>query len=142
MSQAFTYRFRVRYAEVDAQAIVFNSRYLEYADLMVSEFFRDRRPHGMPGDIEFHVRKAEVDYLAPIRFDELIEGTLRVERIGGTSMTMRIDLRDADADERAGPRATIRLTQVHVDLAVGRPARIPDTVRRAFGFSTKATVDA
>lgn len=142
MSSAFTHHFRVRYAEVDPQAIVFNSRYLEYADLMVSEFFRDRHDHGLPRDIEFHIRKAEVDYRAPIRFDELIEGRLVVERIGGSSMVMRIELHGTQATAGEDHRATILLTQVHVDLAQGGSRRIPDAVRAAFGFPVGESVDA
>lgn len=138
MDQHFTHRFRVRYAEVDPQAVVFNSRYLEYADILVSEYFRDRRAHGLPGEMEFHVRRAEVDYLRPIRSDELVEGRLSVERIGNTSMAMRIALHGvADQGEGAAPddlRAEILLVQVHVDLATGRPLAIPDPLRAAFGF--------
>ena len=36
---AFSTRFRVRYAEIDGQKVVFNSRYLEYADVAVTEFW-------------------------------------------------------------------------------------------------------
>ena len=133
MKRAFTYQFRVRYAEVDPQAVVFNSRYLEYADVLVTEYFRDRRAHGMPQDLEFHVRKAEVDYLAPIRLDEMIEGRLSVERIGNSSVTMLISLHGAkDGDHRAD----IRLVQVQVDLETGQPVRIGDELRKAFGFES------
>ena len=143
MDKHFTHRFRVRYAEVDPQAVVFNSRYLEYADILVSEFFRDRRAHGLPEGIEFHIRRAEVDYIRPIRSEELVEGRLAVERIGTSSMAMRIALHGVDdgADGAAGDgaaaddlRAEIVLVQVHVDLATGRPQPIPDSLRAAFGF--------
>lgn len=144
MDQPFSHRFRVRYAEVDPQAVVFNSRYLEYADILVSEFFRDRRAHGLPGELEFHIRRAEVDYLRPIRSEELVEGRLDVERIGTTSMAMRIALHgvpegagDAAADDL---RAEIVLVQVHVDLATGRPLAIPDSLRAAFGFPVAEAV--
>jgi len=128
----FTYQFRVRYAEVDPQAVVFNSRYLEYADLVVTEYFRERRSHGLPDGLEFHVRRAEVDYLAPIRSDELIEGRLTVERIGNTSMTLLISLLGAG---NTSHRADIRLVQVQVDLATGRPLEIAPQTRAAFGFA-------
>mgnify|MGYP000182783394 CR=1 FL=1 len=131
MTDAFTHRFRVRYSEVDPQSVVFNSRYLEYADLLVTEFYRDRRAHGMPADIEFHVRRAEVDYLAPIRCDEMIEGRLTVERIGNSSIEKRIGFYGADDGTH---RADIRLVAVHVHLPEGRPERVPDSVRTAFGF--------
>lgn len=129
--EPFRHTFRVRYAEVDPQKVVFNSRYLEYADILVTEFFRDANSRGMPEDIEFHVRRAEVDYIAPIRFDELIEGRLVIARIGNSSMETHIALHGA---EDGALRANIVLVTVHVDLPEGRPARIPDAVRKAFGF--------
>lgn len=138
MTTPFSYRFRVRYAEVDPQAVVFNSRYLEYADLVVTEYFRERREHGLPDGLEFHVRRAEVDYLAPIRSDELIEGRLTVERIGNTSMTLLISLLGA---EDSSHRADIRLVQVQVDLATGRPLTIAPQTRTAFGFAQLEQAD-
>lgn len=131
--EPFKHRFRVRYAELDPQSVVFNSRYLEYADILVSEYFRDRRKVGMPADMEFHVRRAEVDFLKPIRAEEDIEGQLTVTKIGNSSMTMTVDLVGDDAVDDL--RARITLVQVHVDLATGEALRIPDSLREAFGFS-------
>ena len=136
--EPFRHTFRVRYAEVDPQSVVFNSRYLEYADVLVSEYFREARANGMPDDVEFHVRKAEVDYLAPIRLDELIEGRLAVEAIGNSSMRTLITLHGADDGSL---RAEIRLLTVHVDLPEGRPTPVPDAVRKAFGFPPRETVN-
>lgn len=138
MQYPFRHVFRVRYAEVDPQSVVFNSRYLEYADVLVTEFFRERRDHGLPDDLEFHVRRAEVDFLVPIRNDELVEGRLTVEKIGNSSMTMLVALHGA---EDGSHRADIRLVQVRVDLASGQPLRIEDGVRAAFGFAAKEKVD-
>jgi len=145
MDKLFSHRFRVRYAEVDPQAVVFNSRYLEYADILVSEFFRDRRAHGLPAGLEFHIRRAEVDYIRPIRSEELLEGRLAIERIGNSSMAMRVALHgvgEGGADPGADDlRAEILLVQVHVDLATGRPLRIPNSLREAFGFPLGEPVD-
>ncbi|MBX7513832.1 acyl-CoA thioesterase [Qipengyuania sp. GH38] len=134
----YRHTFRVRYAEVDPQSVVFNSRYLEYADVLVSEFFREARERGMPADVEFHVRRAEVDYLAPIRLEELIEGRLTVVRIGNSSMETLITLHGADDGDL---RAEIRLLNVHVDLPEGRPTPVPDSVREAFGFPAREGAD-
>lgn len=130
MSEPFKYTFRVRYAEVDPQSVVFNSRYLEYADILVTEFYRECRERGMPEDLEFHVRRAEIDYLAPIRADELIEGRLTVPRVGNSSVEKRITLHGA---EDGSLRADIRMVAVLVDLPSGKPERIPDSTRAAFG---------
>lgn len=138
MKEPFKHTFRVRYAEVDPQAVVFNSRYLEYADIMVTEFFRDARSRGMPEDLEFHVRRAEVDYLAPMRVDELIEGRISIPRIGNSSMAQHITLHGADDDSL---RAEIRLVAVMVDLPTGKPERIPDSARAAFGHPATENVD-
>lgn len=129
--EPFRHTFRVRYAEVDPQSVVFNSRYLEYADVLVSEHFRECRANGMPDEVEFHVRRAEVDYLAPIRLDELIEGRLTIESIGNSSMRTLITLHGAEDDSL---RAEMRLLTVHVDLPEGRPTPVPNAVRRAMGF--------
>ncbi|MGQ7830108.1 acyl-CoA thioesterase [Altererythrobacter sp. Z27] len=139
MSYPFRHVFRVRYAEVDPQSVVFNSRYLEYADVLVTEFLRDRGTAGLPGDLEFHVRRAEVDYLVPIRNDELIEGRLTVEHIGNSSMTMLVSLHGADDGSH---RADIRLVQVRVDLGTGKPLRIEDEVRAAYGFASDEVAHA
>ena len=136
--EPFRHTFRVRYAEVDPQAVVFNSRYLEYADVLVTEFFRDARSRGMPADVEFHVRKAEVDYIAPIRLDELIEGRMTIEGIGNSSMKEVITLHGAEDDSL---RAEIRLLAVHVDLPKGRPTPVPNSVRKAFGFPELENAD-
>ena len=136
--QSFRYTFRVRYSEVDPQGVVFNSRYLEYADLMVSEFYRDRRAHGLPRDIQFHIRRAEVDFLAPFRVDALIEGRIHVARIGNSSLEQQVALHDA---ETGALHAQIALVAVHVDLASGQSQPIPDAARAAFGFPARETVD-
>ena len=134
----FTHSFRVRYAEVDPQKVVFNSRYLEYADILVTEFFRALKADGLPGELEFHVRHAEIDYRTPLRFDDLVEGRLTVARMGTSSMVMHIALQ---RDGESQPAAIVTLTQVHVDLAMERSAPLPDAARKAFARHLEA-VDA
>lgn len=128
----FRHRFRVRYAEVDLQSVVFNSRYLEYADLLITEHWRAAGVHfAGPEALEFHVVRAEVDFRAPIRVDEWVEGRVRTERIGASSVTTRIELHGADAGDTDDLRAVIVLIHVHVDLESGKPMPVPDGARRA-----------
>ncbi|GAA4641979.1 thioesterase family protein [Pontixanthobacter gangjinensis] len=136
MSNPFLHKFRVRYSELDPQGVVFNARYLEYADIIVTEYWRDRRIR-MFGDgaLEFHVAHADVAFRKPIRADEWIEGRAWTTRFGNSSMTTRIELHgavaDSAADDRDDLRAEIELVNVHVDLASGRPLPIPASVREA-----------
>lgn len=127
----FSTRFRVRYSEIDGQKIVFNSRYLEYADVGLTEFWRwaDLARLGPEWvEAEFNVVRAQVDYKRAFRFDDLVEAHVRVERVGTSSMTMRIDLCHAETGEL---HAEVEMVSVHVDLAERRSKLIPEAVRAA-----------
>jgi len=122
----FSVKKRVRYAEIDAQAVVFNSRYLEYFDIGITEYWRaagvyERWPANRSP--EFHVARAEVDYKVPILLDEEIDICVRAARVGKSSMTFLFELHGAGKDDL---RASGRLINVHVAEAQGAPAPVPD----------------
>ena len=130
----FTYRKRVRYAEIDAQAVLFNSRYLEYFDIGITEYWRAvgmYEKSGITGEdaAEFHVAKAVVEFKAPILLDEEVDICVRCTRIGTSSMTFAFELHGAGADDL---RATGEEVSVHVAEARGRPAPVPDQVVEKF----------
>lgn len=132
LAAPFIHRFRVRYAEVDLQSVVFNSRYLEYADLLITEHWRACGVH-FAGEsaLEFHVVRAEVDFRSPIRVDEWVEGRVWTQRIGTSSVTTRIELHGSGERSADDLRASIVLVHVHVDLASGQPMPVPVEARRA-----------
>ena len=122
----FSVKKRVRYAEIDAQAVVFNSRYLEYFDIGITEYWRaagvyDRWPAN--SSPEFHVARAEVDYKVPILLDEEIDICVRASRVGKSSMTFLFELHGAGKDDL---RASGQLINVHVAEARCAPAPVPD----------------
>jgi acyl-CoA thioester hydrolase len=126
----FTHRFRVRYAEVDMQKVVFNGRYLEYADLLITEYWREIDLHFLGEQaLEFHTVKALVEYATPIFADEWIDGRVWTEKVGNTSVTTHMELHGARDDGSNDLRAKIELVHVHVDLEKGRPIPIPDGAR-------------
>ncbi len=127
---AFSTRFRVRYAEIDGQRIVFNSRYLEYADVAVTEFWEwtgiaEALPDVWP-TTEFNVRRTEIDYLKPFRLGDTVEAFVRIEKLGTTSLTKRFELAHAETGEL---HTVISMVSVHVDLETGRPVALPDAIR-------------
>ena len=128
----YAFRKRVRYAEIDAQAVVFNSRYLEYFDIGITEYWRavgmyDASP--VAGGPEFHVAKALVEYKAPILLDEEIDICVRCSRIGSSSMTFLFELHGAGKDDL---RATGEEVSVHVSEAQGPSAPVPDWIVALF----------
>jgi len=135
---AHTHRLRVRWSEVDPQAVVFNARYLDYADVAITEYWRAIRDAGLwpRGPIECHVAKAVVEYRKPIRADEEIDVMARTARIGTSSMTTLVEIHGAGQEDL---RATIEVVAVHIDLSDHRPRPLPDTVRIALtAFDAKA----
>lgn len=128
---AFSTRLKVRYAEVDAQRIVFNSRYLEYADVAVTEFWEWSGLEQLGPiwtEAEFHVRHTEIDYHRPFRMGDEIEAFVRIARIGTSSLTQQFDLCDAAT---GALHCAITMVIVHVDLPSGAPTPITGPVRAA-----------
>ena len=127
---AFSTQFRVRYAEIDGQKVVFNSRYLEYADVAATEFWEWTGIAEALGSLwtetEFHVRRSEVDYLKPFVWGDSVVASVRIDRIGGSSLTQRYELAHAVTGEL---HAIIMMVIVNVHLPTGRPVPIADPVR-------------
>jgi len=86
----FLDRLRVRWAEIDAQKIVFNGHYLLYFDTAVSGYWRALAlPYAqtlaaLGGDL--FVRKATVEYHGSARYDDVLDIGIRCGQIGNSSM--------------------------------------------------------
>ena len=132
----FVWNARARYAEVDAQAVVFNSRYLEYFDIGITEYFRAAGLYPEPnlqGAPELHVVKAEVVYHAPILLDEEMAICVRCEKVGRTSLTFAFEVHGlANGPGGEDLRASGTEVQVHVVEPRGRPTPVPDAVVALF----------
>ena len=92
----FIYTFRVRYAEVDAQGIVFNAHYLTYFDCLITEYYRklkyDYMSEVKKNKKDFHVIKTILEYRRPLIFDQLIDAGIKTSKIGNSSITFDIGL--------------------------------------------------
>jgi len=83
-------RLRVRWAEIDAQQIVFNGHYLMYFDTAVAAYWRAlampyaETMEALGGDL--YVRKATLEYLASARYDDVLDVGMRCTRIGNSSI--------------------------------------------------------
>ena len=82
---------RVRWAEIDAQQIVFNAHYLTYFDTAVAGYWRAlAMPYAatmqsLGGDM--FVRKATLEYLGSAVYDDVLDIGMRCARVGNSSMT-------------------------------------------------------
>ncbi|HEX7439214.1 MAG TPA: YbgC/FadM family acyl-CoA thioesterase [Caldimonas sp.] len=86
----FLERLRVRWAEIDAQKIVFNAHYLMYFDTAIAGYWRALAlPYAqtmeyLGGDL--YVRKATVEYEGSARYDDMLDIGMRCARIGNSSI--------------------------------------------------------
>ena len=124
----FTHRLRVRWAEVDAQQVVFNGHYLTYLDVTVSEYWR---AVGLPypdafvhqgGDI--FVRQQTLAYEAPARLDDWLDIGLRCTRLGNSSITLSWTIHS-----QARLLVQGETVYVHTALADRRPCAVPAAMR-------------
>ena len=119
---------RVRWAEVDAQQVVFNGHYLMYADVCCTEYFRaagvaqwtSLAAPGMKENtdemLDYYVVRATLDYRASARFDDLLTLRGRISRLGNSSFTFECRI------ERGGVwLCTAAVTSVNAHAGASRP---------------------
>jgi acyl-CoA thioester hydrolase len=115
---------RVWFSDTDAQGIVYYGRYLPYFDHARVEYHRHIGMSSLEiGSGDFVMRASSVEYLAPARFDDLLEVFVRLARIGRTSVTYECAAYRVDDDALM---VTAQLTLVLVDLEQRRPCPIPE----------------
>lgn len=127
---------RVRYHEADAQGYMFNSRYLEIADVAMTEFFRAR---GWPYDrlvangVDPSVVSAQLVFRAPARFDDIIEFRVECTRVGRSSFELHHAVTRAGAD-----LAEITIVYANVDTALGKSRPLTAAVAAALSSERSA----
>ena len=135
----FHFPFRVRYSEVDAQAVVFNAHYLTYFDTAITEYFRalgyDYLGEVKRTGIDFHTVKSVVEYKAPIRFDEDIEVCVRVARIGRSSINLALAIFAKGSNDLRAPGQII---WVATDQTTHQSVAVTDDLRALIASREKA----
>jgi acyl-CoA thioester hydrolase len=127
----FRYYLRVRYQECDAQNVVFNARYADYADLACFEFLRAALPRPTDvydGSFECQTVRQVIEWKAPARLDTVLEIAMRASRIGTTSFTLSAEMREAGETEIL---VTTETTYVHVDHTTFIKREIEPKIRAA-----------
>jgi YbgC/YbaW family acyl-CoA thioester hydrolase len=91
MAAPFRVSRRVDFVDTDMAGIIHFSNYFRYMEYAEVAFLRERGlsvtvPFGEEG-ISFPRVAATCDFLRPIRFDDVVEITVEVERVGRKSVT-------------------------------------------------------
>ena len=128
MAEPCRHRLRVRFNECDPQGIVFNAHFLAYADIAITELYREAFGSWSAamesGEIDMVVAEANARYLAPLHFDEEFDLVATVEKLGTTSIVTLVKM------EREGELAAeVTLRHVVIDPATRAKAPIPGELR-------------
>ncbi len=121
---SFFHELRVRWSEVDMQAIVFNGNYLNYFDVAFTEYWRAT---GLPdviaqseAGLELFARKAIIEYHAPARFDDVLLIGVRCAELGRSSMRFCLEIYSGDQLLVSG-----EMMYVHADSRIRKSEPVP-----------------
>jgi acyl-CoA thioester hydrolase len=127
VGEPLSHQLRVRYAECDPQGVVFNSHYLAYFDISLTELWR--AAFGgyqaiMARGLDVMVLEANLGFRASARFDDLLTLEMAVTRLGNTSIASSHRItRDGEV--------LVEGTMAHVliELSTLQKTKIPDWMR-------------
>lgn len=129
MTADFTYLFRVRYSECDAQKVVFNGKYAEYVDLAATEFVRalwGEQDNLFARGVDFQVVSLTINWQAPARFDDVLAITVKTSHVGNTSYRFVFEFTNQNSDCVI---ATAEAAYVMVDAKQLTKMSIPQDMR-------------
>ena len=126
----FVWPIRVYYEDTDAGGVVFYANYLRFMERARTEWlrtlgFEQDALMDDPG-IVFAVRRTEVDYLAPARFNEQLSVRSRIAEKGGATLTFEQQI-VRDQDQQLLCKGLVKVACLDKDSL--RPARIPADLR-------------
>jgi acyl-CoA thioester hydrolase len=129
--KSFSYNFRIRYSEVDAQKIVYNSHYLTFLDVSIFEFFDaigfNQEEYIKETNNEFHTVRAVVEYKSPATLGDTIEVLTRIKKIGNSSITFQQEIYLHESDKLL---ATGEIVWVNTNQEEMVPTTVPDYLRQ------------
>jgi acyl-CoA thioester hydrolase len=127
VGSSFQHRVRVRYSDCDPQGVLFFANHLTYFDIAITELWREAiGPYGemIDAGVDIVVAEATLRYRAPVPFDDEIEVSAEVTRLGRTGMTTRLQiLRDGEIASEG------ELRHVFVTAGGNEKREIPDEIR-------------
>ncbi|MBN8760255.1 MAG: tol-pal system-associated acyl-CoA thioesterase [Thiobacillus sp. 65-69] len=132
---AYVWPVRVYWEDTDAGGVVYYANYLKFLERARSEWLRalgfEQDVLRDDGGVVFVVRRVEIDYLAPARFNDLLNVSVALAERGRASL-------DVEQTILRGPTrlASARVRLACVDARRFKPAKIPAPILDAAGRAT------
>ena len=132
---AFHWPVRVYWEDTDAGGVVYYANYLKFMERARSEWLR---AFGFEQDVlrdeagvVFVVRRVEIDYRAPARFNDALDVSVRLHEAGRASLVVKQELMRG-----AHCLAEAVITLACVDAANFKPVKMPATLLQALTPTT------
>ena len=139
----FVHTMPVRYGECDAQGVVFNAHYLAFVDDAMDHWVRSGPEVGWTDGWDVMLKKAEIEWNAPLRWPAEVSIRPEVVRWGGASFDVRFVMSTgADDGGSEVTVATVIITYVSVDSRSGEVIRTPEPAREALSGAGADAADA
>lgn len=123
---------RVRYSETDQMGVAYHTHYLVWCEVGRTDYMRALGPSYAEleaSGLFLVVAEANVRYLAPARYDDLVRIDTCLERVQSRAVTFRYTL---TREEPSPARLASAMTKLIALDADGTPRSLPDTLLRAF----------
>ncbi|HZS60537.1 MAG TPA: thioesterase family protein [Gemmatimonadaceae bacterium] len=130
MAEIYRSEILIRFSHCDPAGIVFFPRYLEMFNDIVEDWCREELGFNFA---EIHLKRGwgiptvhlDVDFFVPSTLGDRLTATLRVNKIGRSSIGFDIAMCGADGAERLRGKQVV----VFIDAATKKSAPIPDAMR-------------
>jgi acyl-CoA thioester hydrolase len=129
---AYISKLKVRYSEVDRQNIVYNSHYLTYYDISLSEMLDslfDQEEYIKKTNNEFHTVAAQLNFKNPARLNDEVNIFTAIKKIGNSSITFTQEIYRDGSDELINEAEIIWVNTNQDDM---KPTSIPEDLKNKF----------
>ena len=126
----FAHTLRVRYSEIDGQKVAYNSHYLTYLDVAITEYFRGLGIAFLDSsEFDIALVKATLEFKRPARLDDLLDVHVSIPRLGNSSFTGRFRICPHGGIDEAEAHVEAEVIYVSFSAEEGRAVPIPGWVR-------------
>lgn len=131
----FHARMKVRFGDEDHARIVYFPRFFHFFHMAFEDFFEaEIEPYrgSLDANVGWPAVHAEADFLSPLRFGDVADFAVTVERVGKSSATFLYEGRKVEGEGLSEPVVKGRIVVACIDMQTMKGQPIPDRYRAVF----------
>lgn len=124
------FSIRVYYEDTDLGGVVYYANYLKFMERARSEMLRqlgidqaEMLEYNNPDDVSFVVKRAEIDFNSPAKYDDQLVVKTEIIKVGGASLLIRQDI---TRDDQILVTGKIKAASIGFE---GKAKRLPKTIK-------------